>query len=211
MPGIAVAVTGIALTMLVMLTASILFFPAFQGFDARLSAAMRVVEFGPLEDSARLLTFVGDRWTMAILTALGVAWLFLRRMKAEAVLLGATMVIGTTAGSVLKELIERARPGIEFARIPVPESYSFPSGHALAAFLFFGIVAFIFFTRARTPRVKLGAWIACSLIALGVALSRVYLGVHFLGDIIASWMLGSAFLTAFVGAYIWWVTREART
>ncbi len=209
-PGIAVIVAGVALAAFLTLTASILFFPAFQGLDARITAAIRGVGPAPLEALARGLTFLGAPLTMTVLTVAGVAWLLARRRSAEAVLLGVTMAAGTSAGSALKALIERARPGIEYARIPVPESYSFPSGHALAAFLYFGIVAFLFFVLARTPRVKLGAWALCSLIAFGVALSRVYLGVHYLGDIIASWMLGSAFLTAFVGAYVWWVTREAR-
>lgn len=207
-PGIAVVVTGALLALLILFTASILFFPAFQEFDARLSAGIRGAGSVLLEPIARALTFIGDRWTITFLTVAATAWLIARRKRAEGVLLAATMVIGTSAGWALKELIERARPGIEYARIPVPESYSFPSGHALSTFLFFGILAFLVFTHARTPRVKFRAWALCTLLALGVALARVYLGVHYLGDVIASWMLGSAFLTAFAGAYVWWVTRD---
>lgn len=208
-PGIAVAIVGLVLTVLVVFTASILFFPAFQAFDARLSGAVRGVEFAPLEAIARALTFLGARLTMAALSVVAVGWLLLRRKRPEGVLLGATMVLGTAAGWLLKGVVERARPGIEYARIPIPETYSFPSGHALLSFLFFGMVAFLFFTHARTPRVKIRAVLICTLLALGVALSRVYLGVHYLGDVIASWMLGSALLTAFAGAYVWWVTRDA--
>jgi undecaprenyl-diphosphatase len=206
-PGIAVLVAGIAFALFVVMTVSIIAFPAFQGFDERVSARIHAVDIAALETVARALSFIGDRWPMVTLTVLGTAFLLSRRMRAEAVLLASTMVCGALGGRLLKELIERARPGIEFARIPVPESYSFPSAHALAAFLFFGMVAFLFFTHARTPRVKIRAWLFCAFMALGVALARVYLGVHFLGDIIASWMLGSAFLTAFVAAYVWWVTR----
>jgi len=208
MPGIAVVVVGVALACLLLLTAAVLFFPAFQSLDARISAALRAASLPGLDVFARSLTRLGDAWSMFALTLAGTGWLMMRRRRAEAVLLVATMALGTGAGALLKRLVERARPGLEIARIPVPESYSFPSGHALASFLFFGIAAFLFFIMARSARVKLLGWLACSLLALGVAFSRVYLGVHYVGDIIASWMLGSAFLVVTVAAYVWWVTRE---
>ncbi|MBE0417301.1 MAG: phosphatase PAP2 family protein [Coriobacteriia bacterium] len=207
-PGIAVVITGIALAGLLALTAALLFFPAFQDIDARISEAMRGVGLPAAKALARAFSFLGSGWVMAALTVLGSFWLLVRGRRAEAVLLAATMVLGTMAGNTLKEVVERARPGLEVARIPIPESYSFPSGHALAAFLYFGIVAFLFFVLARSVPVKLWAWLGCSLLAFGVAISRVYLGVHYLGDIIASWMLGSAFLLVAVGVYVWWVTRK---
>jgi len=207
-PGIAVAIAGIALVGFLLMTAAVLFFPAFQTVDARITGVMRDAAAPGTDALARSLTFLGDSWVMAALTVLGATWLLVRGRRAEAVLLTATMVIGTTAGNLLKQLVERARPGLEIARIPVPDSYSFPSGHALAAFLYFGIAAFLFFIMARSARLKLWGWFVCSALAFGVALSRVYLGVHYLGDIIASWMLGSAFLLAAVLIYVWWVTRE---
>ncbi len=208
MPGIAVVVVGIALACLLLLTAAVLFFPAFQEFDARISAAIREVSVPGLEALATTLTRLGDTWSMFALTVLGAGWLAMRGRRAEAVLLGATMALGTATGAILKRVVERARPGLEVARIPIPDSYSFPSGHALASFLFFGVAALLFFVMARSTRVKLWGWLVCALLALGVALSRVYLGVHYFGDIIASWMLGSAFLVIAVAAYVWWVTRE---
>lgn len=207
-PGIAVAVAGIALAGFLLLTAAVLFFPAFQTLDAEITGVMRDAAVPGTETLARSLTFLGDTWVMVTLTVLGAIWLAVRGRKEEAVLLTATMAIGTAAGSVLKQVVERSRPALEMARIPVPESYSFPSGHALAAFLYFGIVAFLFFIMARSARLKLWGWVVCSLLAFGVALSRVYLGVHYVGDIIASWMLGSAFLLVAVLIYVWWVTRE---
>ncbi len=207
-PGIAVLVVGIAAALFLGMTAAILFFPAFQDIDERISGAIRSVEAPGFVTIAEFFTTLGSGVVMASLTVVGVAVLLLKRWPAEAILLALTMAVGTTAGSVLKQLIDRARPGIEVARIPVPESYSFPSGHALAALLFFGILAFLAFVRAREVSVKFGGIVACTILALGVALSRVYLGVHFLGDVIASWLLGSALLTAFAGGYVWWVTRR---
>lgn len=207
-PGIAVLITGVALAGFLLLTAALIFFPAFQEVDARISGAMRGLGVPALEALARGFSFLGSGWVMVSLTVAGTLWLLLRGRRAEAALLAATMALGTIAGSVLKGVVERARPGLEVARIPIPESYSFPSGHALAAFLFFGIAAFLFFVLARSVPVKLWTLLACWFLAFGVAISRVYLGVHYLGDIIASWMLGCAFILAAIGIYVWWITRD---
>jgi undecaprenyl-diphosphatase len=207
-PGIAVIIIGVALAGFLLLTAALIFFPAFQEVDARISEAMRSTALPGLETLALGLTFLGSGWVMAVLTVAGALWLLLVGRRAEATLLAGTMVLGTATGAILKEVVERARPGLEVARIPVPESYSFPSGHALAALLFFGIAAFLFFVLARSVRVKIWALLACWALAFGVALSRVYLGVHFVGDIIASWMLGCAFILVAIGIYVWWVTRQ---
>lgn len=209
-PGVAVLVGGAALAGFITLTAAILFFPAFQSVDAHVSAAMRAIELPGLEPVAGLFTFLGSALAMTILTVIGTGWLLVRRRRAEATLLAATMALGTALGSMLKLLIERGRPGLEAARIPVPESYSFPSGHALAAVLFFGVVAFLIFILAEGTRLKFAGVSLCALLALGVALSRVYLGVHYLGDVMASWMLGSALLVGAIAAYVTWVTREQR-
>ncbi|MDF1542704.1 MAG: phosphatase PAP2 family protein [Anaerosomatales bacterium] len=207
-PGIAALVTGVALAGFIVLTAALLFFPAFQDVDARISEAMRGVGGPVLEALARGLSFLGSGWVMAALTVAGSVWLLVLGRRAETVLLAATMALGTLTGNALKALVERARPGLEVARIPVPESYSFPSGHALAALLFFGIAAFLFFVLARSVRVKIWALLACWALAFGVAISRVYLGVHYLGDIIASWMLGCALILVAIGLYVSWITRE---
>ncbi|MBS3956703.1 MAG: phosphatase PAP2 family protein [Clostridiales bacterium] len=209
-PGLAVVAAGVALVLFLGLTAAILLFPAFQQTDQRISAAVRDVQVPGLIAFAELLTTLGDVVVMVLLTVVGVLLLLLKRWRAEAVLLAVTMAVGMAAGTVLKEVVERARPGIEIARIPVPECYSFPSGHALAAILFFGVIAFVVFVRAERVSVKFGGIIACTLLAVGVALSRVYLGVHYLGDIVASWLLGSAFLTVFVAGYVWRVTARDR-
>ncbi len=206
-PGVAVLVASIAAIGFVLLTAAVLFFPAFQQIDARLSGFIRSIDIPGLESLALGLTFIGQGRVMAVLTVIVAIWLLFRSMRAEAVLLCATMALGTAAGSLLKEVVDRARPGFEYARVPVPDNYSFPSGHALAVFLFFGVFAFLSLLRARSVQVKFWAWFAFTVMALGVALSRVYLGVHYLGDIIASWMLGTAFLMLSFGAYVLWETR----
>lgn len=207
-PGVAVVATGIALAGFLVLTAAVLFLPAFQEIDERLSAGLRELATPGLDRFARWVTDIGSGVAMTALTAAVAIWLLFTGRRPEAVLLVAVMALGSAGGAALQDFIERARPGLDAARIPIPARYSFPSLHALASMLYFGVIAFLVFVMAPSVRVKLWGGLVCSLLALGVALSRVYLGVHFFGDIIASWMLGSAILTVAIACYIGWVTRR---
>lgn len=95
-------------------------------------------------------------------------------------------VLITVAGAAfltwdLKLLFHRERPEPYFG-IPVPPDFSFPSGHALMAFCFCAALAIA----AR----RKAAWVAAALVALGVGLSRIYLGVHYPSDILGGYLAG---------------------
>lgn len=98
---------------------------------------------------------------------------------------------------VIKQITERARPpladpGVQ-ALIGIPDSTSFPSGHAAAAFAAATAVGMLH-PRLRVPLFALAA---------AVALSRVYLGVHFWSDVLVGSVLGVA-----VGAATVFVARR---
>jgi membrane-associated phospholipid phosphatase len=94
-----------------------------------------------------------------------------------------------------KTFISRARPA-DVAYYQV-EHYSFPSGHATTAMALFGLLAyFIYRHNSKNPYRKFILWAAAILILL-VGFSRIYLGVHFLSDVLAGFILG--FLWTLVG------------
>jgi undecaprenyl-diphosphatase len=209
-PGLLVVLAGLALAGFAVLTVMLLLEAPFVRFDQSVSAWFRSFASPGLDAFARALTFVGSTVGMTILVAATGAWYLTRRRRAEALLLALTVGFGTALGHVAKALVHRIRPALEYARIPQPESYSFPSGHALASFLFFGVLVFIVVTAEEDLSLKAKAALAALFVAVGlaVALSRVYLGVHYLGDIIGAWLLGSAILTVAVGVYTVAVTER---
>ena len=97
------------------------------------------------------------------------------------------------ATSALKDVVGRARPTLAepglHALIAVPGDASFPSGHASTAFAAAGVVA------ALHPGLRAGV---LSLAAL-IALSRVYLGVHYPLDVLAGAALGIAIAAVVIG------------
>jgi undecaprenyl-diphosphatase len=90
----------------------------------------------------------------------------------------------------LKLLFHHPRP--TEALIAIPDSYSFPSGHAVAAsalYITLALVASATERRARPRRLLLAGGV---IVALLVAWSRVYLGVHYFTDVVGGLLLGTA-------------------
>ena len=132
--------------------------------------------------------------TMAALTELGglvavpviaVTWagfLWWRGRRRDAALLAAAVIGSTLLNMLLKAVFQRDRPDF-WEHLVVENSYSFPSGHAMASMSLAASLAVIAWSsRWRWPAIVLGA-----VYVLVVGFSRVYLGVHFPSDILAGW------------------------
>lgn len=196
--GILVIVAGVAFTSFIALGIALLAFPAWIQFDLAASASIRSIDLPGLRAFCTLVSRVGDFWPMVVLTGAAAALLYGRGNRTSAITLVLAVLSGAAFGAVLKLLFARARPALEVARIPLPETYSFPSGHALASLLFFGTLAFlVLLHEKRLPRAITEA-VLCMIAALTIALARVYLGVHYLGDIVGSWLLGAGWLSVVV-------------
>jgi undecaprenyl-diphosphatase len=92
---------------------------------------------------------------------------------------------------VLKPFFARARPGVPYAQ--VLSDYSFPSGHTLSAVVFYGGLALVVWSLFGR-RAGLAAVVVAAIIALAVGISRIYLGYHFLTDVMGAMLAGIAWL-----------------
>lgn len=198
LPGVLVIAAGMLIVGFVALGLALLFAPAFVRADVVLSAGIRDLAWPWLDPVARAASWMGDFSRMAALTlAAGLAlWLGGRRTSATTLVL--TVALGSLLGFGLKLLFGRMRPALEFARIAIPESYSFPSGHALASLLFFGTVAFLIMLHVKSLKWAVAGASACASVAFVIGMGRVFLGVHYVGDIVGSWLLGLGLLAVMV-------------
>lgn len=109
-----------------------------------------------------------------------------RRLPLAASTAALCLAVGSALAALLKELVDRARPALAdpavTALTATPDSPSFPSGHATTAFAAAAAVG------ALHPRLR---WPLFTLAAL-VGLSRIYLGVHYIFDVVAGAALGTA-------------------
>jgi undecaprenyl-diphosphatase len=108
----------------------------------------------------------------------------------------AALVGGPIIENILKWSIRRPRP--ELAALFLHGfSYSFPSGHALNSTIVYGMLAYILVTLCtRHNAAKVGIVVITVLIVLGVGFSRLYLGVHYLSDVLGGFAIGIVWLAA---------------
>jgi undecaprenyl-diphosphatase len=113
---------------------------------------------------------------------------------------GALLIVATLAGAAvlnyeLKLVFGRTRPD-PFFDYPLPESPSFPSGHALFAASAFGGLAVLVTRRLRRRLARAAVWAAALVVIALVGLSRVYLGVHYPSDVLAGYAVGLVWVVA---------------
>jgi len=96
----------------------------------------------------------------------------------------------------LKYAFHRHRPTPFF--VSVPHTYSFPSGHSLFSFCFYGVLAGLLTRRLKSTVARVLIWICAALLISAIGLSRIYLGVHYPSDVIAGYLAASLWVSTLV-------------
>lgn len=161
-------------------------------FDEVTRAAIHQLASPAMTTAMRGISFLGSTLFLFPATVAIVIWFALRKWGREAKLFAITMGGASLLNVSLKLAFKRPRPVPFFDLFP-PESYSFPSGHALTSACFFGALAAILTARITSRRNRIVVWIVATLMFLLIGFSRIYLGVHYTTDVIAG----------FAAALIW--------
>lgn len=158
----------------------------------------------------QLFSFLGSTLflTMASGAALITFWLLKRRHAAT--LLAITMIGGAIFLTTLKNIFRRARPE-PFFNLVLPSSYSFPSGHSLLSFCFYGALAAIVTRRVEQRSIKIIVWTIAFLMIGFVGISRIYLGVHYPSDVLAGYTAALIWVVAIAVTDRLWRHRKEKT
>jgi undecaprenyl-diphosphatase len=108
------------------------------------------------------------------------------------------LVLVLTAGTSLivnaiKLLIGRPRPTLEEV-LATATGYAFPSGHSAQAVVAYATLAYLLTRRWRRRSVAVVAWTTAAVVALVVGFSRMYLGVHWMTDVIGGYLLAAVWM-----------------
>lgn len=123
-----------------------------------------------------------------------------RREFIRAAALPMAWVSATALNTLLKQLFHRGRP--EYATEFITRaSWSFPSGHAMESMVGYGMLLGVMLHSIHGPTRRRLAIAGTALLVSLIGVSRVYLGVHYLTDVIAGWLAGAAWLLVCVTAY----------
>ena len=99
------------------------------------------------------------------------------------------------AVALLKQGFDRTRPAAGSA-VPLPDSASFPSGHAASGAASLGAVTILVTERLSSRRARTRIWIVAVVLGVAIGLSRIALNVHYVTDVLAGWCFGLAWLAA---------------
>jgi undecaprenyl-diphosphatase len=151
------------------------------------------------------LTSMGSSLVIVPLFVLSVALLARNRRYGAALFLAIASGGGLFIQATMKLFFQRPRQQLDWATV-LPD-YSFPSGHTLNAFVFYVAVALILWS-VFGRRVGMLSVVLAVVLAIGVGMSRIYLGYHYLTDVMGGILSGIAWLiilgAAFRARPAWW-------
>ena len=190
---IGLASAGLALTTFGAITADVLGREELALVDLPVTTVIAAGRQPWLTTLMQNVTMLGSAPVIAGLLAGTGIYLRLRTGSWRPLLLAAAVSGGAAAlDTLVKYAVARPRPPAVLAAIP-EAGYAYPSGHTIQAATY-GCLAYLIARYSRRWRVKLTAWAAALVIAFLVGLSRVYLGVHWLTDVMGSWALAAGWL-----------------
>ena len=169
--------------------------------DVNFTTAVQQVHIVAFQRLMILISTFGYPPWAEIIEAVAIVALLLLRRPLEALFLALTLLVDGLA-ALVKIIVARPRPSPKDVLVLLRlGSYSYPSGHVVHYTIFYGflIVVLVVCWRSSWWRTTLIA-ICAALIAL-VGLSRIYLGEHWLSDVVAGYLLAGVCLVALVAAY----------
>ena len=157
--------------------------------DTQASLLLAGWRSGALTDFFQLITAAGDKtgvvFVLGLVFVVAVYW---RRWRPFVFITGGT-VLAWLLRLGLKLFFLRGRPDNIEALVGAT-GYSFPSGHAIVSLVLFGLIALAVGETRLGRRHKTFIFSIAAIAIVLVGVSRVYLGVHFLSDVLGGWIFG---------------------
>lgn len=177
-----------------------------QAFDTRVLSAVQTLQAPWLTPLMVLITDIGDPTVLVSICAVLSLALFVRGRRSESMTVAIAAFGALGLNLLLKRLFERSRPEL-WSRTVEVKFYSFPSGHAMLSIVIYGLLGYLL--ARRYPQQQGWVIAVTSLLIILIGFSRLYLGVHWLTDVIAGYAAGFVWLVACIlSLEIWRYRRD---
>jgi membrane-associated phospholipid phosphatase len=159
----------------------------------------------PLVQFFNVITYGGNAVAVFIVVV-SIGIVLLRRARPnEAALIAFAFAGAVLVNGALKLVFKRPRPELSFTHL---DTYSFPSGHAAVSSATFTVIAYLLARRYRTTWAR-ALIVVGTVLAVGlVGFSRLYLGAHYLSDVLAGICVGFAWAMISLIVYTLWAERN---
>ncbi|MDF2937934.1 MAG: rane-associated phospholipid phosphatase [Paenibacillaceae bacterium] len=172
----------------------------FPGLDEKIAARVQEWESPLLTSGMTFLSWMGSGLPLVLLTAVIMGLLYrMLGFRREIGLIAFTALGSALLNTGLKHLFRRPRP--EVYRLAEAAGFSFPSGHSMAAFSLYGLLALLLWPHLRGKPGKTVLLAAAALLILAIGLSRIYLGVHYPSDVLGGYAASGCWIAAVLALY----------
>ena len=167
--------------------------------DHPVLAAAKSMRSPGLDTALTWFTNLGGTVGLPLLAAVAVAMLCRWQRSWTPLILTASAAAGSLLMTVAgKALVGRSRPPLSDAVPPYEYSDSFPSGHSLNSMVVAGTIAYLLVVYLGSRRARIITVLTAAVFVVTMGLSRVYLGHHWLTDVLVAWSLGLAWLAILI-------------
>ena len=136
-----------------------------------------------------------------------VAWGLLAKHAWRPMLLAGAMLTGVILAQVIGRIVERHRPPIDLMLFGADSTFSFPSGHVLGACDFLLVTTYLVFSRRKNPMSAVIAFIVAGIGIFFAAVSRLYLGYHWMTDALGAFSISLVILGGVIALDTWRTAR----
>ncbi|HUP85780.1 MAG TPA: phosphatase PAP2 family protein [Acidimicrobiales bacterium] len=155
-----------------------------------------------LIDALNGISWLGKPLLLGMCIAAGAIYVYRRGRQRLALFLAATSIGGGLVDSAVKIFVDRPRPKLD---TPIAHAFgkSFPSGHAMSSTVTYGALLLVFLP-ALPRRWRWAGWVGTTSLIVGICLSRLLLGVHFVTDVVGGVVLGLAWVAGSAAMFEIW-------
>jgi membrane-associated phospholipid phosphatase len=172
------------------------------GVDQGVAAALHANAAPAATAVVQLVTQLGSTAVLLAVAALAAGYLARLGRRADAAFLVLAFAGAEALTWSLKALFQRERPNFDDP-IATANSFSFPSGHALVSLAVYGALACVVLDGLRSQRARAACVAGAALLVAAIGFSRLYLGVHYLSDVLAGFAVAVAWLLLIANVRRW--------
>ncbi|CAH0252685.1 phosphatase PAP2 family protein [Microbacterium sp. Bi128] len=136
-----------------------------------------------------------------------VAWGLIAKHAWRPMLLAGAMLTGVILAQIIGHIVERHRPPIDLMLFGADSTFSFPSGHVLGACDFLLVTTYLVFSRRKNPMSAVIAFIVAGIGIFFAAVSRLYLGYHWMTDALGAFSISLVILGGVIALDTWRTAR----
>lgn len=172
--------------------------PGIPAIDTSSTTVLHDLASPSLDTLMSGVTGLGSTLVLAALAGLATLILAVRGHRAQALFVTVTLVASLVLNHALKLLFGRPRPALDWAEVR-PE-HAFPSGHAMNSLVLYVALALIAW-QLWGRRAGIAAMALSLVLAMAIGASRVYLGVHWLTDVVGGFLAGTLLLLVLAAVF----------